>query len=107
MTPPPSGGSPGGAGPVAVGAVADDLTGATDLAGTWVRAGVPTVVHLGAPRAGALVAAGAPAAVVATRIRTAAPAEAVATATAAAAVLRAAGARRLLWKYCSTFDSTP
>jgi uncharacterized protein YgbK (DUF1537 family) len=94
------------AGPV-LGAVADDLTGATDLAGTWVRAGVPTVVHVGVPVAAAVGALDVPAVVVATRIRTAPVADAVATATAAAGALRVAGARRLLWKYCSTFDSTP
>ena len=88
-----------------LGAVADDLTGATDLALMLSRNGMETVQVIGAPRPGADFGA-ADAVVVALKSRTIAAAEAVAMARAAATALRAAGAEQLFFKYCSTFDST-
>jgi uncharacterized protein YgbK (DUF1537 family) len=88
--------------------IADDFTGATDLANTLVRAGLRTRLHLGVPSAIEPAAGPGPAAeVVALKIRTAPVAEAVQQALASAAVLRAAGGTRGYFKVCSTFDSTP
>ncbi|MBM2577782.1 four-carbon acid sugar kinase family protein [Jannaschia sp. Os4] len=89
---------------VFLGAVADDFTGATDLAAMLSRGGVPVTLRLGVPSEEAEVSAFE---VVALKIRSVPVAEAVAEAKAAAGWLRARGARRLMWKYCSTFDSTP
>ena len=86
------------------GAIADDFTGATDLAAMLARAGVPVTLRIGLP--GPAVTP-APFEVVALKTRTVPPEDAVAEARAALKWLRAQGARRLFWKYCSTFDSTP
>ena len=87
-----------------LGLIADDFTGATDVASMLVRAGMPTVQVLGVPE-GDLPAADA--VVIALKTRTVSPAEAVAQSLAAMRALRAAGARQIYFKYCSTFDSTP
>jgi uncharacterized protein YgbK (DUF1537 family) len=52
------------------------------------------------------IPAGADAVVVSQKIRTAPPGDARSSAGAAAEALRAAGAERIYFKYCSTFDST-
>jgi len=88
-----------------LGCIADDFTGATDLAGLLARAGVPVSLRLGVPDTPP--ADTAPFEVIALKCRTAPVAEAVADCRAALAWLRAAGAARFFWKYCSTFDSTP
>jgi len=80
------------------------MTGASDVALMLARGGLSTVQMIGVP-AGALPAADA--IVVALKTRTIAPAEAIAQSLAAARALRQAGAAQLLFKYCSTFDSTP
>jgi uncharacterized protein YgbK (DUF1537 family) len=87
------------------GAVADDFTGATDLAGVLARSGAPVSLRLGVPAAPDPDPA--PFEIVALKIRTDPVAKAVAEAKAALDWLRAAGARKFFWKYCSTFDSTP
>lgn len=87
-----------------LGCIADDFTGATDLAGILVRAGLRTVQTVGVP-AGPL-GADVDAVVVALKSRTVPPADAVAQSLAALAWLRGAGCRRFFFKYCSTFDST-
>ncbi len=89
-----------------LGCIADDFTGATDLASMLVRAGMRTVQTIGVPE-DARVAAGADAVVVALKSRTIPAAEAVSQSLAALAWLRSAGARQIYFKYCSTFDSTP
>lgn len=91
---------------VLLGCIADDFTGATDLANMLVRAGMRTVQTIGVPE-DARLAAGADAVVVALKSRTIPAAEAVAQSLAALAWLRGAGARQIYFKYCSTFDSTP
>ncbi|MET8555524.1 3-oxo-tetronate kinase [Streptomyces sp. NPDC004959] len=103
-----------------LGAIADDFTGATDLATTLVARGFRTVVTVGAaPLApspagggGAADAVGravrdADAVVVALKSRSAPAEEAVSDSLAALEGLRAAGCARFYFKYCSTFDSTP
>lgn len=89
-----------------LGCVADDFTGATDLANTLVRHGMRTVQLFDAPTADTAVP-DADAIVVALKSRTIAPEDAVAQSLAALDWLRRAGARQFFFKYCSTFDSTP
>ena len=88
-----------------LGCIADDLTGATDLALMLAREGLATIQTTGVPDP-ALDLSAADAVVVALKSRTTPPADAVAQSLAAAAALRAAGARNYFFKYCSTFDST-
>src|SRR4029077_20846312 len=90
---------------VLLGAIADDFTGATDLCNTLVRRGMRTVQLIDVPAPGTEVAY-AEAVVVALKSRTIPAAEAVDKSLAALAWLRKAGARQILFKYCSTFDST-
>ena len=91
--------------PILLGAIADDMTGATDLANTLVRQGMRTVQLIGVPGAGEQVL-DADAIVIALKSRTIPAADAVAQSRAALACLRSAGARQFFFKYCSTFDST-
>ncbi len=86
-----------------LGCIADDFTGATDLANTLVKGGMTAVQAIGVPD-GPLPEADA--VIVALKSRTAPVAQAVAESLAAAEALLAAGARQLFFKYCSTFDST-
>src|SRR5215207_8847686 len=90
---------------ILLGCIADDFTGATDLANNLVRAGMRVVQTIGVPSAP--LAADVDAVVVALKSRTIAPAEAVAQSLAALRWLQAQGARQIYFKYCSTFDSTP
>lgn len=88
-----------------LGVIADDMTGATDVALMLNRAGMRTLQVIGAPAKGAVLPE-ADAVVVALKSRTNPVAEAVADSLAACEALLAAGARQILFKYCSTFDST-
>jgi uncharacterized protein YgbK (DUF1537 family) len=90
---------------VLLGAIADDFTGATDLCNTLVRRGMRTVQLIDVPSHGMEVA-DAEAVVVALKSRTIPAAEAIERSLAALAWLQQAGARQILFKYCSTFDST-
>ena len=87
-----------------LGCIADDFTGATDLAGLLARSGARVSLRIGVP--GTPPADTAPFEVIALKCRTAPVDEAVADCRAALDWLRAAGAGRFFWKYCSTFDST-
>jgi uncharacterized protein YgbK (DUF1537 family) len=88
-----------------LGVIADDFTGATDVAGMLVQAGMNTLLAIGVPADhGAL---DADAVVVALKSRTTPAADAVRDALVALERLRAAGCRRFYFKVCSTFDSTP
>src|SRR3954447_14145221 len=88
-----------------LGSGADDFTCATDLRNTLVRNGMRTVQLIGVPAQGDAVP-DADAVVVALKSRTAPVRQAVAESLAALRWLRAAGARQILFKYCSPFDST-
>ncbi|MEM9522853.1 MAG: 3-oxo-tetronate kinase [Pseudomonadota bacterium] len=90
---------------VILGAIADDFTGATDLANTLVKQGMPTAQIIGVPGAD-LNVPDARAVVVALKSRTAPAAKAVDDSLTALNWLRRHGARQILFKYCSTFDST-
>src|SRR5918998_2009868 len=87
-----------------LGCIADDFTGATDLANMLVRGGMRTVQTIGGPSAP--LAEEVDAVVVALKSRTIPAADAVAQSLAALAWLQQAGCRQFYFKYCSTFDST-
>jgi 3-dehydrotetronate 4-kinase len=89
-----------------LGCIADDFTGATDLANNLVRSGMRTVQTIGVPEDES-AAIDADAIVVALKSRTIEPADAVAQSLAALRWLRAQGVQQVYFKYCSTFDSTP
>ncbi|HEX6944729.1 MAG TPA: 3-oxo-tetronate kinase [Casimicrobiaceae bacterium] len=87
-----------------LGCIADDFTGATDLASMLVRSGMTTVQTIGVP---ARPLDEAPdAVVVALKSRTIPAPEAVAQSLTALRWLQAQGAQQIYFKYCSTFDST-
>jgi uncharacterized protein YgbK (DUF1537 family) len=88
-----------------LGCIADDLTGATDLANTLARRGMSVVQTIGTPSPGDPVP-DAEAIVVALKSRTIPAKDAVALSLEACRWLKAAGARQFYFKYCSTFDST-
>jgi uncharacterized protein YgbK (DUF1537 family) len=90
---------------LALGCIADDFTGATDLANNLVRSGMRVVQTIGVPKAA--LDEEVDAVVVALKSRTIPVDEAVAQSLAALAWLKAAGAKQIYFKYCSTFDSTP
>lgn len=88
-----------------IGGVADDITGATDLCLMLSREGLRTVQVMGVPAAGQRLP-DADAVVIALKSRSIPPAQAVEMSIAAAQALRDAGVEQILFKYCSTFDST-
>ncbi|MGC1176082.1 3-oxo-tetronate kinase [Polaromonas sp.] len=91
-------------GALLLGCIADDFTGATDLANNLVRAGMRVVQTIGVP-SGPL-GTEVDAVVVALKSRTMPPAQAVTESLAALTWLQAQGAQQIYFKYCSTFDST-
>ena len=91
---------------ILLGCIADDFTGATDLANTLVKYGIRATQLIGVPKKNAEVG-DAEAVVVALKSRTAPAAEAVSESLAALRWLQENGARQIFFKYCSTFDSTP
>lgn len=88
-----------------IGAIADDYTGATDLAVTLVKQGMRVLQLFGVPDASVELGA-ADAVVVALKSRTIPAADAVDQSLAALRWLQSKGAEQLFFKYCSTFDST-
>jgi uncharacterized protein YgbK (DUF1537 family) len=88
-----------------LGCIADDFTGATDLANNLVRSGMRVMQTIGVPAAP--LAADVDAVVVALKSRTIPAAEAIAQSLQALTWLQAQGAQQIYFKYCSTFDSTP
>ncbi|WP_136065854.1 3-oxo-tetronate kinase [Modicisalibacter radicis] len=91
---------------IVLGAIADDFTGATDLANNLVRAGMRCIQTIGVPDHD-LDADDVDAVVVALKSRSCPAEQAVNDSLSALAWLQAQGARQLFFKYCSTFDSTP
>lgn len=87
-----------------LGCIADDFTGATDLAGLLARSGYPVSLRIGLPTAPPRDTNAIE--VIALKCRSIPVADAVHDVLAAYDWLRAAGAERYFWKYCSTFDST-
>lgn len=87
-----------------IGCVADDFTGATDVAGIFAKSGMKTTVLIDIPEGGLSIDADA--IVIALKTRTIASHQAVSQSLAALRWLRDRGAERIYFKYCSTFDST-
>nr|WP_321445607.1 3-oxo-tetronate kinase [uncultured Cohaesibacter sp.] len=87
-----------------LGCIADDFTGATDLAGLLARSGVKVSLRMGVPIKDPQDTAAFE--VIALKCRTAPVEEALQDVRAAYDWLKKAGAERFFWKYCSTFDST-
>ena len=90
---------------LALGAIADDYTGASDLANTLAKSGLRTVQTIGVPRDD-LALPELDAVVVALKSRSIAATTAVRLSLEANQWLRARGASHVLFKVCSTFDST-
>jgi len=88
-----------------LGVIADDFTGASDIANTLAKGGLATVLHLGLPEREADPATEA--GVVALKSRSIPAEEAIALSLQALQWLRAQGCRQIVFKICSTFDSTP
>jgi 3-dehydrotetronate 4-kinase len=88
-----------------LGCIADDFTGASDLANTLAKGGMATVQFVGVPRIGD--PAECDAGVVALKTRSIAATDAIAQSLAALDWLKQQGCQQYMFKYCSTFDSTP
>ena len=90
---------------VLLGCIADDFTGATDLASNLVRSGMRVVQTIGIPAQA--LSEDCDAVVIALKTRTVAASDAISQSLQALTWLRAQGAQQFYFKYCSTFDSTP
>jgi uncharacterized protein YgbK (DUF1537 family) len=90
---------------LSLGCIADDYTGASDLANTLTRAGLRTVQTIGVP-SDDLALPEVDAVVVSLKSRSIEASLAVTRSRAAEKWLRGRGARHILFKICSTFDST-
>ncbi len=88
-----------------LGCIADDFTGATDLANTLVKSGLRTVQLIGLPVEETLVP-DVEAVVIALKSRSIPPGEAIEASVSALCWLQKQGTRQFFFKYCSTFDST-
>lgn len=88
-----------------LGCIADDYTGASDLANTLTKNGLRTIQTIGIP-AENLALPAVDAVVISLKIRSVPAIQAVAQARAAAHWLRARGVGHVMYKICSTFDST-
>jgi len=89
---------------ILLGCIADDFTGATDLANNLVRSGMRVVQTIGVPSEETAVDTDA--VVIALKSRTIPADQAIAQSLAALHWLQSQGARQIYFKYCSTFDST-
>ncbi len=88
-----------------LGIIGDDFTGSSDIANMLAKGGMRTVQYVGIPDRSA--ADDVEAGVVALKSRSIPVRDAVAQSLAALEWLRAQGCRQFVFKYCSTFDSTP
>jgi len=91
---------------IALGCVADDFTGASDVASFLANNGIKTVLFNGIPTEPISEENDCQAVVVALKTRTEETSHAVAESLAACKWLKEQGAGQLFIKYCSTFDST-
>jgi uncharacterized protein YgbK (DUF1537 family) len=89
-----------------LGCIADDFTGATDLAALLARSGLPVSLRIGIPQKKRDRSEIAAFEVIALKCRTSPVDVAVKQTHQPLAWLKEAGASRFFWKYCSTFDST-
>ena len=88
-----------------LGCIADDFTGATDLANMLVRGGLRTIQLLGVPRSDSHIP-DVDAIVIALKSRTIEPAIAISQSLQSLEWLQKSGTQQFFFKYCSTFDST-
>src|SRR5258707_5142083 len=88
-----------------LGIIADDFTGATDIAGMLVKGGMRTIQTIGLPAQG-VIPDDVDAVVVALKTRSIPAKDAITQSLGALKALQAAGCERFFFKYCSTFDST-
>jgi len=93
-----------------LGVIADDFTGGSDIGNALVNGaagegGLQVAQYFGLPQQPA--ATDIEAGVISLKFRSISAGEAVAEASAALVWLRQQGCRQILYKYCSTFDSTP
>ena len=89
-----------------LGAIADDFTGATDLAGNLTARGFRSIVLVGTELIDDVEMRGMDAVVIALKTRTVPPEEAVQHSSRALDFLLELGVHQVYFKYCSTFDST-
>lgn len=89
-----------------IGVIGDDFTGSGDIANTLAKAGARTVQYVGIP-AEKLADATIDAVVIALKTRSVFAGAAVSQSLAACRWLVANGAEQIVFKFCSTFDSTP
>ena len=89
-----------------LGCIADDVTGATDLASNLTLGGMRVVQVLGVPSASSLAKCDADAIVVALKTRSIPIEAAVGQSLQSLRALQEIGVSRFFFKYCSTFDST-
>lgn len=87
-----------------LGVIADDFTGATDIASFLVRNGMPTVQLNGVPTRD--IPLTSEAVVISLKTRSCPAEMAVSQSLAALRWLQAQGCQQFYFKYCSTFDST-
>ncbi len=90
-----------------IGVIADDFTGATDIAAMLVRGGMQVVQTIGLPSPALLAGIEADAIVVALKSRSIPVQAAIDQTLTAWQALADIGVRQCYFKYCSTFDSTP
>jgi 3-dehydrotetronate 4-kinase len=90
---------------VLIGCIADDFTGASDIANTLAKAGMQTVQTVGIPDAS--FSSKADACVVSLKSRSILASDAIAQSMASLEWLLTQGCKQIILKYCSTFDSTP
>ena len=91
--------------PITLGCIADDFTGATDLANMLVKGGLKTIQLLGTPSKNDVVPS-VDAVIIALKTRTIPVEDAIEQSLQAMNWLKNAGAKQFFFKYCSTFDST-
>ena len=92
---------------LALGVIADDFTGATDMGSMLARGGMRVLQTVGVPSPELMATIDADAVIVALKSRSIAADEAVRQSLDACRVLQNHGSRQIYFKYCSTFDSTP
>lgn len=90
-----------------IGCVADDFTGASDIASFFQQAGLEPLLLSGTPEANMDLSENVDCVVIALKTRTMERDLAVSLSLQAFQWLDRAGAQKLYFKYCSTFDSTP
>lgn len=87
-----------------MGVIADDFTGASDIAGFLVAGGLKTIMYNGVPKD--WPPSSIDAVVISLKIRSCAPRQAVDEALTSLSFLRRVGCTKYYYKYCSTFDSS-